>query len=306
LGGLTYADCAAVLDAYRSPAIGNDFFSMRRQAMEDLARLRCDGQGKADFNVHFVRIAMLFNSELAGRYPFGPAGSRDASPAIVRAFFVYYAKEKPALESYLATARGERAAQMKAFVGQLDAVQTFLAGNLSATPQNTPLTLEVGFRALPNVSPQSNQLIAWTLAAGGSELVWPGTAHTLPWAFGQPLSLDLQWADRSRYMPLPDPAQPDLDVSGYHAMFRAEGPWALLRLIDAHRPTDVAENALDPAVQMLAFRVPVMHTGVPAGEAAADEARVFLSLKLSAPDPVTKAAVPLIVPVFPQQAPPSW
>jgi type VI secretion system protein ImpL len=304
LGVLTYANCATVLDGYQSPAAGNDLFSMRRQAMEDLARLRCEGQGQADFNLHFVRIAMLFNSELAGRYPFGPAGSRDASPAIVRAFFVYYAKEKPALETYLATAKGERAAQMKAFIDQLDAVQAFFAGNLSATPQSAPLTLEVGFRALPAASPQSNQLIAWTLDAGGSQLAWPGTATTLPWAFGQSLSLDLQWADRSRYLPLPDPTQPDLGISGYHAVFRADGPWALLRLVDAHRSVDVAASPLDPALQMLAFRVPVMHTGAPAGETAAAAARLYLSLKLSATDPATKAAVPLTVPVFPQQAPP--
>jgi type VI secretion system protein ImpL len=193
---------------------------------------------------------------------------------------------------------------MKAFIDQLDAVQAFFAGNLSATPQSAPLTLEVGFRALPAASPQSNQLIAWTLDAGGSQLAWPGTATTLPWAFGQSLSLDLQWADRSRYLPLPDPTQPDLGISGYHAVFRADGPWALLRLVDAHRSVDVAASPLDPALQMLAFRVPVMHTGAPAGETAAAAARLYLSLKLSATDPATKAAVPLTVPVFPQQAPP--
>lgn len=306
LGGLTYANCAAVLDAYHPPATGNDLFSTRRQAMEDLARLRCEGQGKADFNLHFIRIATLFNNELAGRYPFGPAGSRDASPAIVRAFFAYYAKEKPALEAYLATAKGERAAQMKAFIDRLDAVQTFFAGNLSATPQSAPLTLEAGFRAQPTASPQSNQLIAWTLDAGGSQLVWPGTATTLPWSFGQPLSLDLQWADRSRYVPVPDPAQPDLGVSGYHAVFSAAGPWALLRLIDAHRSADAPASPLDPALQMLAFQVPVVRTGDTPDEAAAAKAHLYLSLKLSATDPATKAVVPLTVPVFPQQAPQSW
>jgi type VI secretion system protein ImpL len=304
LATLTYASCPSVLDAYHPPAAGNDLFSMRRQVMESLARVSCEGQGQADSNLHFIRIAMLFNSELAGRYPFGPAGSRDASPAIVKAFFVYYAKEKPALETYLATAKGDRALQMKAFIEQLDAVQAFFAGNLSATPQSVPLTLEVGFRALPAASPQSNQLIAWTLDAGGTQRVWPGTATSVPWAFGQPLSLDLQWADRSSYVPLPDPTQPDLGISGYHAVFRADGPWALLHLIDAHRPQHVA-SALDPTLRMLEFQVPVTHTGAAPEEVTA-KARLYLSLALSAPDPATKAAVPLVVPVFPQQAPQLW
>jgi type VI secretion system protein ImpL len=306
LGGLTYANCSAVLDAYQPPAIGNDLFSMRRQAMEDLARLSCDGHGQSDADLHFVRIAMLFNSQLAGRYPFGPAGSREVPLATVKAFFVYYAKEKPQLESFLATATGERAKRMKAFIDQLDAVQAFFAGNLSATPQSVPLTLQVGFRALPSASPQSDQLIAWTLAAGGAQLAWPGTANTLAWSFGQPVSLDLQWADRSRYLPLPDPAQPDLGVSGYHAVFRADGPWALLHLIDAHRSGEAQAGPPDPALQLLAFHVPVARTGAAAGEGGTNPARLYLNLKLSAPDPATKALAPLAVPVFPQQAPVSW
>jgi type VI secretion system protein ImpL len=306
LGGLTYANCSAVLDACQPPAIGNDLFSMRRQAMEDLARLSCDGHGQSDADLHFVRIAMLFNSQLAGRYPFGPAGSREVPLATVKAFFVYYAKEKPQLETFLATATGERAKRMKAFIDQLDAVQAFFAGNLSATPQSAPLTLQVGFRALPSASPQSDQLIAWTLTAGGAQLAWPGTANTLAWSFGQPVSLDLQWADRSRYLPLPDPAQPDLGVSGYHAVFRADGPWALLHLIDAHRSGEAQAGPPDPALQLLAFHVPVARTGAAAGEGGTDPARLYLNLKLSAPDPATRALAPLAVPVFPQQAPVSW
>lgn len=306
LGTLSYANCASVLQAYRSPSAGNDLFSMRRGAMEDLARLSCANHGQAGSDVHFYRIAMLFNSELAGRYPFGPAGSHEVSLATVKAFFVYYAGEKPALESYLASAKGERAAQMKAFLDQLNAVQAFFAGNLSATPQSAPVSLQVGFRALPDASPQSNQLIAWSLDSGSTRLSWPGTATTVPWSFGQPLMLDLQWADRSRFTPLPDPTQPDLGVDGYHALFQAGGSWALLHLIDTHRPLDVAPSALDPAQQLLEFQVPVLRVSPLPGEAAEDKARLYLSLKLTAVDPASKAVVPLVVPVFPQQAPVLW
>jgi type VI secretion system protein ImpL len=306
LGTISYATCASALDSYVPPPTGNDLFSMRREAMENLARLTCSGHGQADSDVHFFRIAMLFNSELAGRYPFGPAGAHEVSLATVKAFFVYYASEKPALETYLASAKGDRASRMKVFIDQLDAVQAFFAGNLSGSPQSGPVVLDVGFRALPQASPLSNQLIAWTLGAGGAQVAWPGTATTLPWAFGQPLSLDLQWADRSRFTPLPDPTQADLGVSGREATFAASGPWALLHLIDAHRPSTAGPSALDPMQELLEFDVPVLHTAPLPGEAADDKARLYLTLKLSATDPATKAAVPLAVPVFPQQAPVLW
>ena len=306
LGTISYANCAAALDGYAPPATGNDLFSARREAMEHLARLTCAGHGQAGSDVHFFRIAMLFNSELAGRYPFGPPGAHEVSLATVKAFFVYYAKEKSALETYLASARGDRATRMKAFIDQLDAAQAFFAGNLSALPQSAPINLDVGFRALPQASPLSNQLIAWTLDAGGTKVAWPGTVTALPWAFGQPLSLGLQWADRSRFTPLPDPAQADLGVSGRQAMFDASGPWALLHLIDAHRPLTAGASALDPMQQLLEFQVPVLHASPPPAGGTQDKAHLYLTLKLSAIDPATKAATPLAVPVFPQQAPVLW
>jgi type VI secretion system protein ImpL len=300
---MTFGGCNAMLDAYKSPAAGNDFFSIRRQDMEKTAGMACAGHGKTSSNMHFYRIAMLFNSEMAGRYPFGGLNSQDVSPATMKAFFVYYAKEKPGLASWLASAKGADADRMRAFIGQIDAVQAFLAGSLLAQPQAAPVDLEVGFRAPPDDSPLTNQLVAMTVAAGDGKLAWPGAGNTLPWSSGQSLSVDLQWANRSRDTPLPDPAQADLGVSGYHAVFNADGPWALLRLMAMHKPTAAATNVLDPALQLLEFQVPVLQAPLGTGQASSDRARVYLTVKAYANDPTTKARTALVVPSFPQQAP---
>ena len=62
--------------------------------------------------------------------------------------------------------------------------------------------------------------------------------------------------------------------------------------------------------QLLEFQVPVLHASPLPGDAAEakaeDKARLYLTLKLSATDPATKAAIPLAIPVFPQQAPVLW
>jgi type VI secretion system protein ImpL len=257
-----------------------------------------------------MRIGMLFNSQVAGRYPFGSTDSREVSPAVVKAFFAYYAKEKPELETWLASAKGGKAAQMKAFITQLDAVQTFFAGNLSATPQSAPINLDIGFRALPGDSPVSNQLIGWTVRAGDNQVVsWPGSSTVLSWNFGDPATLDLQWADRSHYTPLPDSAQSDLSVSGYHAVFQAGGAWAALRWLDTHAAS-AAISPLDPDQRLMRFQVPVLdntaQAGAGKGAASTSNANFYLTVKLSGVDPATKAPVSLEPPTFPREAPVLW
>ncbi|HEY4146935.1 type VI secretion system protein [Pinirhizobacter sp.] len=307
LSSLSYANCEATLAAYSPPPVGNDLFSARRDEMEKLARAACSGRGQASSDLHYARIGMLFNNQLAGRYPFGPTDSREVSPAVVKAFFVYYGKEKPELKAWLEHATGPRAAKMKAFLDQLDAVEAFFAGNLSAQPQSLPVQVKVGFRALPDHSPISNQLIGWTLRAGGAQgAAWPGADDDFAWSVGTPLSLDLQWADRSRYMPLPDAAQPDLHSSGYHAIFDTGGSWALLRWLDA-RGTPADANALDAGQRLLRFRVPVLDgNDASGGGKATDQADLYLTLKLSGTDPATKAPVSLEAPTFPREAPVLW
>jgi type VI secretion system protein ImpL len=302
LGALSYGNCGNALNAYVPSQAGNDLFSERRMAVLRTAQVACGGNSDSDAALHFVRISALFNSQLAGRYPFGALDTPDVSPAVVKAFFVYYANEKPTLETWLANAKSAQAARIKSFIDQLDAVQAFFAGNLLATPQSAPISLDVGFRALPADSPYSNQMIHWALQVGNSNASWPGNATTATWNIGDAVSLDLQWADLSRYRPLPDPHQPDLHVSGYHSVFQAEGAWALLRLRDAHKSAAGA-NALDPAQQLLQFQVPVWQPAGAGAPAGIGKAQFFLTLKGSARDPASKAVVPLTVPEFPRSAP---
>ncbi|MBB3228076.1 type VI secretion system protein ImpL [Luteibacter sp. Sphag1AF] len=301
LANLTAATCDSTWSTYVSAPVGNDLFSARRSAMESMGRAACANHGQAGIDLHYMRIGMLFNSQLAGRYPFGKADSRELSPGIVKGFFVYYAQEKPELVAQLAHAKGDRADRMKAFISQLDAAQTFFASNLLLTPQSGPVDVQVGFRAQAADSPVSNQLIAWTLTGGDQPpAAWPGTATTFTWHVGDPLSLDLQWADRSRFTPVADDAQPDLSVIGYHATFRVNGSWALLRIMDAYAAAGPA-NALDPDQKLLRFQVPVLDS-----QGSRTAADFYLTLKLGGSDAATHAPVSLAPPNFPREAPVLW
>jgi type VI secretion system protein ImpL len=128
---------------------------------------------------------------------------------------------------------------------------------------------------------------------------------SLDWPYGQPLVVDLAWANRSQLRPIRDPQQADLRTDGATASFTAAGDWALLRLAETHRPqAGPATDAYDPNRILLEFRVPVVPEKSPAGAAPADTARLHLGVDLATKDPKTQAPLPLTLPaVFPRFAP---
>ena len=97
LTGMTYANCAGVLAAYTSPEYGNDLFSDRRRKLERQVQLRCSDRRQAEAEALYGALATRFNRDLAGRYPFGEPGARDAGVAATRAFFVDYAVQRESI-----------------------------------------------------------------------------------------------------------------------------------------------------------------------------------------------------------------
>lgn len=300
------SNCAKTLTAYQPPAYGNDLFSQRRRHLEELADWRCNDSRKAQVYEAWRELSERFNRELADRYPFADLGARDAKPAVVKAFFTDYAAQSASLRQSLNGLSGARWSKARRFLDQLDAVSAFFGANLAAGDQSEPVKLNIQFRAQAAASPGSNQVVTWSLTAGNKSTGYPNRPNTLDWPYGQPLVLDLVWADRSLWRPAGDKLQQsDLEVVGASASFAAGGEWALLRLIERHRPkTGSAADPLDPSRVLLEFTVPVVAADPQPGKAAADTARLYLALNLAGKDPKTQAPVALTLPpVFPRSAP---
>lgn len=286
------------------PAVpGNDLFSRRRLYLEERLRGGCTGEREARAQKDWMELSTRFNHELAGRYPFAGRNAQDAQPSAVRAFFADYATQGAALRQSLAGLPGTRWDAARRFLAQLDGVASFLAPNLAVDGATQPLRLNVGFRARPSASPGSEQVVAWTLIASGQSAGYPNRPTALDWQFGQPVELYLQWADRSLWRPAGDPRQGDLQVEGATASFAAAGDWALLRLIDAHRPKAAASDPLDRSRVLLEFSVPVQDGAAAPGADGRATARMYLSLQMSGKDPRTQAPLPLVLPTFPHFAP---
>ena len=303
LSGMTYANCAGLLAAYTSPEYGNDLFSERRRKLERQVQLRCSDQRQAQAESVYDALATRFNRDLAGRYPFGEIASRDAGLPAVRMFFLDYANERERILAALNAMDGNRWRAAKGFVAELDAVATFFSGNVGAPGQMDAMGLRADFPAEPSRSVGGDQLVTWRLMVEDAESTFPNGLKPLQWWPGDPMALQLRWAARSQWRPLADPAQPGLAADDATATFSAEGPWALLRFIDTYRMP--ATRSKTPGQMLLGLQVPVQSVATgDDGKPVRSEARVFMTLALTAVDPKTQTETTLVLPgAFPRSAP---
>lgn len=303
LTGMTYANCASLLAAYTSPEFGNDLFSDRRRKLERQVQLRCRDQRQAQAESVYDALATRFNRDLAGRYPFGEPGARDAAPAAVRAFFLDYADQRESILAALNAMDGNRWRAAKGFVAELDTVAAFFAGNIGAPGEMDVVGLTTVFPAEPARAIGGDQLLTWRLKVEDAESAFPNGLKPLQWLPGDRLALHLRWAARSPWRPLSDPAQPELSAQDATATFSIEGPWALLRFIDTYRMPN-GRSAI-PGQVLLGFRVSLQSVAVGEdGKPAHSEASVFMTWVLTMVDPKTQTEKTIALPVaFPRSAP---
>ncbi|THF63699.1 hypothetical protein E6C76_14010 [Pseudothauera nasutitermitis] len=308
LSGLSYANCDERLAAYSPPEPGNDLFSARRGQLEQQVSLRCVDRVQAQAFEVYQGWAVRFNRDLAGRYPFGEPDARDASPAAVRAFFLDFVAQRAALRDAMAALPKEEWREEHRFIAQLDAVAAFFSGNLLAGEHGGPVNLTVSFNVMPAAASGADQLVGWQLGTGPAHAGFPNRATTLDWYAGQPLALELTWADRSPWLPQNDPRQAGLRVEARRARFDLAAPWALLRLFALHRPQGLPEfDPANPAQRLLEFPVPLAGAPGADGKAAQGRARLFVSIGMRSIDPQSKTAAALKLPAeFPRSAPEEW
>jgi type VI secretion system protein ImpL len=304
LTDLTSANCSKTLD-YQPAEYGNDLFSNRRKQLDEQIRWRCDDGRNAQAFTAYREISQRFARDLADRYPFAEPGKRDASLAAVKAFFAYYETQASAARQVVAALSGSQKASVQAFLDQLDTASLFFNGTLTGTDPSQPVKLTVTFNLRTGDARGADQIVNWSLTSGTKSIGFPNRPASFDWQYGQPLVLDLAWANRSLVRPVRDTKQADQSIEGASASFSAGGDWALLRMIEAHRPkTGAATDALDPSRTLLEFNVPTVPDKSPPGATPVDTARLYVGFNFAAKDPKTQAPVALELPNgFPRYAP---
>jgi type VI secretion system protein ImpL len=127
----------------------------------------------------------------------------------------------------------------------------------------------------------------------------------MDWSFGELIMLDLTWADQSLWYPTdlmiapathapaqpasPPRVQPDLHASDRTASFASGGDWALLRMIDGHRPPPGTPPETDDKSVPLNFLINTVTAPARRTQQQTQLTSAWLTLRLQAMDPVSHA-----------------
>jgi hypothetical protein len=209
-----------------------------------------------EFYNTYRNLETRFNGELAGQYPFGDFGSRQASPIRVRNFFNDYEGQFLAIRDGLEKdfpGEGD-ISEAQYFLKRLSKVETLMPSLLMA-----PTGLEVTF--WPKASKNVPQPSAWSIGDGYKQVPCvEGMGATFIWTIGTPIVIETIWLNppsKDSITWKPDPRRSkimDIEVRGETARFVVRSDWAILQLMD-NRAGGGTHRHRDP---ILEFRVPLV------------------------------------------------
>ena len=140
----------------------------------------------------------------------------------------------------------------------------------------------------------ANQVLDWSIQVGGKTATERNArTTTLIWRPGEPIVIQFRFADQSDFLPVSEPSDLSIQVTGRSVRLTLDGPLALLDLIQRYKVSPVGGQA---DRTLLKLEVPVRLTSEPSGQASR---RVisFLGLSLTSLQDDSVVNWPLEIPV---------
>ena len=162
-----------------------------------------------------------------------------------------------------------------------------------ATPAGLDVTVKV--RANTHAEQDGNKIIDWSITIGDQTLGLRDAPRALRWRVGEPVRISLRFANDAPIVPRADPDNPYLEVSRKTAVFRFDGPWALLDMLQLMRVNELS----DARSSQLKLEVPVQ-SDERDPTSRARPVRAFIGISLSEPGKTSTLPWPV---VFPERAP---
>ncbi|HEV2854761.1 MAG TPA: type VI secretion protein IcmF/TssM N-terminal domain-containing protein [Thermoanaerobaculia bacterium] len=293
----------------------DDFFEQRRSSLRRQVWERCRELAGGQAAEGYRKIEAFFNQRLAGKFPFSSGLptrlDTEADPADLRAFFTLYDAYAPIVR---AVPEADRPPGTGEFIARMGEVRTFFKPFLEdpAQPDGPSFDLTVRFRENRRAEKGGDRIIRWSLASGEQTVTHPNAVPTVPWTYGTPIKVELQWAKDSPVIPVESAELAGVAVKDRTAVLEFTDRWSLFTLL---RRAASLQDAGDRSVQMLRFEVATRPASQDAElKAEPESTRVFVRLGLRAPEAKEKAAgkdaaapapaaTDLEVPAFPTAAP---
>lgn len=312
----------------------NFFVSILVDLQEKLHKRCVSLSGTTSVN-NYTELADLFNSTLAGKFPFveDPCSEApDAEPEQIRAFFEMMDDQSANIKATLLESKGLGGTGQAAlaFIEQMDALRSFYGGYLAAgsTIPEPTFGLDVTFRVNKEREERANEILKWELMTQDTIIDMRSKSKKGLWKADDPISMTFQWANNSPLRPTGGD-EPNYSVQGEDAVFAYGGTWGLIKMLRLHQATASDFDSLNDE-QPITLRFDVPLTNVVTNSQPADgplKATAFVRLVVSpikkkpakaapptsgtptppAPAPAKPPKIttgkPVTLPFFPQHAP---
>lgn len=268
LASLSNQSCNSWLATPRYTHSVGGLFANSHYQLDSRVRKHCEHAGSSKVIKRYLALADQFNNNLAGYFPFASmdqVSRKEASVTMLDRFFNDYqahwgkADTTPGLlhelkELHMAKP-GMSLDGWIEFVRDIDALAEFWH-NVKANQAEPELQLHIEFAALPARSKGTQEIVSWQLGSGQQQLSFPNGGQGIAWQPGDQLSLALQWASGSDYVPTHNlTTQAQIDARQRMAIFHSEGRWGLFEWLQqyGHSVHDIAD------ANLLTFSVPVVN-----------------------------------------------
>jgi type VI secretion system protein ImpL len=297
--------CLTVLRAHEPPKRTNNYFTERHAELHRAISRRCLALDRRSFVEQWRTFAADFNKLLKGRRPF--IGQRsmlrgnefNAIAAADQSDVSMLLQRLPNVSADVFARNNVpegSAIPIRDFAAQAVQVRQLMSSlfpNDPAAPAG--LDVMVKFRANANGEQDGNKIIDWSITIGDQTLGLRDAPRALRWRVGEPVRISLRFANDVPIVPRADPENPYLEVSRKNAVFRFEGPWALLDMLQLMRANEVS----DTRNSLIKLEVPIQ-SDERDPTSRARPVRVFVGMTLSEPGKTTALPWPA---QFPERAP---
>lgn len=301
-------DCVRFLSD-RAPVLWrSDYFSTRLAQLDDKVIDACKQRTTDSKQKNYLVFASWFNSQIAGRAPFSedrkmnPLSRRSFTAALDR--YRDMRKRLAAVPPEWPNSVAQFLAQMDSLsmrFGSLDSGKTATAGALNS-PTQSALQAKLQFRTNGMESVLADQIIDWTVVAGGRQYGLRNTKDLFEWRIGEAIEVRLRWAANSPYTLVASKSGNDLHtVDGRSAVFQFPGEWAFFDLLHKHsaRGDGFEKIVLRFAVPVVGAEGRMVTHGFLTLTAPDDQTSLGLSFPVHAPalPPATSASTVSLTPV---------
>jgi|GEM_PF-2043402 len=312
LSSINQIDSSNCVSKLSSVVNSNNFtmnwFSQKERILKELLYAQCKNLIDKKASNSYESLKEFFNQHLSGKYPFvagnlSSASADEASPDKIRSFFALYDQYEKNIESYLSKNSTSKTS-IKNFMHSMKEVRNFFSGFLSNPHANASpnYKLYVTFRTNRRFESHANQILTWSLISGTKDITNKKHKPSAEWQYGEPISIDLQWANGGSFSPTYDPKQTKLVIDGNNAVFSENSPWALLRLIDTYAaPANYRVQNKASYINSLMFTVPIQSNNV-TGSPQTMTSRLFIDIVIKEIEKGKPTNI-LTVPYFPEKAP---